>query len=96
LFVNMHPNAKNGTHKDIAKEVWAIDLGTKKLLSRSPIDNSISLAVTHGKAPVLFSVDSEAITLTRYEVNLADNFKIKFGRLFEAKLGYTQLVWVDN
>jgi methylamine dehydrogenase heavy chain len=96
LFVNMHPNARNGTHKDLAKEVWAIDLSTKKLLSRSPIDSSISLAVTQGKEPVLFSVDSEAITLTKYEVNPADKFTAKFERLFEAKLGYTQLVWVDN
>lgn len=96
LFVNMHPNARNGSHKDPAKEVWAIDLSTKKLLGRSPIDGSTSLAVTQGKEPVLFSVDSEAVTLTRYEVDPAANFAIKFGRLFQATGEYTQLVWVDN
>jgi len=29
LFITMHPNAKNGTHKFQGDEVWAINLGTK-------------------------------------------------------------------
>lgn len=96
LFVNMHPNAKNGNHKDPGKEVWAINLGSKKLLSRSPIKNSNSLAVTQDKNPVLYSVDADNAILSKYDVNPAANFSVKFVSKLQAKGEYTYLVWVDN
>ena len=96
LFVNMHPNAKNGNHKDPGKEVWAINLGTKKLLSRSAINNSNSLAVTQDKKPVLFSVDAKTAVLSKYDINPTANFAAKFVSKFQAKGEYTYLVWVDN
>jgi methylamine dehydrogenase heavy chain len=96
LFINMHPNAKNGSHKDPGKEVWAINLSTKKVLSRSVINNSNSLAVTQDKKPVLFSVDAEDAVLSRYETNPAANFKTKFVSKFQAKGEYTYLVWLDR
>lgn len=96
LFVNMHPGVKDGGHKDPGKEVWAIDLKTKKILSRSAVDNATSLAVTEGKNPVLFTVDAKKAVLSRYEVDPASNFTAKFVRNFQAKGEYTYLVWVDN
>lgn len=96
LFVNMHPNARNGSHKDPAKEVWAINLNTKKLVSRSSVNNSSSLAVTQDKNPTLFSLDIKKAVLSKYDIISASNFVAKFTSKFQAKGEYTYLVWVDN
>ncbi len=96
LFINMHPNPKNGSHKEPGKEVWVIDLNTKKLLSRSAIDNAISLVVTQDKKPVLFSVDDVKAVLRKYDIDPTSNFSAKFVSQFQAKGEYTFLVWVDN
>lgn len=96
LFINMHPNAKNGSHKEPGKEVWAINLNTKKILSRSAINESSSLAVTQGIKPVLFSVDDVKAVLRKYDIDSTSDFSIKFVSEFQAKGDYTYLVWVDN
>lgn len=96
LFVNMHPGVKNGNHKDPGKEVWAINLSTKKILSRSAIADGTSVAVTQGKNPVLFFIDAKKTVLSRYEVDPETNFSAKFVRSFQAKGEYTYVVWVDD
>lgn len=76
LFVAMHPDAKEGSHKDRAKEVWAVDLKKQKLLSRSVVEGVNSLTVTEGVAPVLFGMNDEG-DLQRYEVDPEAKFAAK-------------------
>ncbi|MBD9375437.1 amine dehydrogenase [Rhizobium sp. ARZ01] len=77
LFVTMHPDAKDGSHKDPATEIWAIDLGARKVLSRSPVEGIKFIAVTSGKTPDLYGVNDSDGILTRFEVNPAGEFTVK-------------------
>jgi methylamine dehydrogenase heavy chain len=78
MFVTMHPEAYDGSHKDGAKEIWAVSLKTKKVLARTPIeieDSGIaSLEVTQGKNPVLFAQDAELGAVYRFTIDPKANF----------------------
>lgn len=56
MFVTMHPNGKEGSHKDGAKEIWGIDMVSHKVVTRVKTANTISLAVSQTKNPVLFAL----------------------------------------
>lgn len=68
LFLSMHPEAKEGSHKDLAKEVWAIDLATRKVLSRSPVEELATIAVDGADASVLVGL-TEDYRVIRYTVD---------------------------
>lgn len=96
LFVSMHPNAEEGSHKATGTEAWAINLKTRQLLYRSAIAGATSLAVTQGDKPVLYAIDADTTTLSRYDVDPSAKFAAKFsGKVGETgKYGF--LVWVSE
>ncbi|NYZ12561.1 amine dehydrogenase [Azospirillum sp. RWY-5-1] len=59
LFVAMHPDAGNGSHKNPAEEIWAYDLKAKKILSRSAVEHVASFAISADEAPVLFGLTED-------------------------------------
>jgi len=75
LFVGMHPNAREGSHKDPAKEIWAYNLATKRLLYRSPVDDILSLTATDAPSPVVYV--SKPRLLIRYEADPEAKFALK-------------------
>ncbi|WP_081193837.1 amine dehydrogenase large subunit [Halomonas sp. BC1] len=75
LFVTMHSDAYNGSHKNAAEEVWAVDLSSGDVLSRTPVHELSSISVTEGDAPILFGLDEES-TLTRYDVDVDAGFTL--------------------
>jgi methylamine dehydrogenase heavy chain len=75
LFVGMHPNAHEGSHKDAAKEIWAYNLATKRLLYRSPVDDILSLTATDAASPVVYA--SKPKLLIRYEADPEAKFALK-------------------
>lgn len=77
LFIGMHPDAKEGSHKDKAKEVWAVDLKAKKVLYRSDVEPMVSIAVTSGKTPLLFGLNDEEGIMWRYEIDPEAKFAAK-------------------
>lgn len=68
-FVLMHSGAAEGSHKDPAEEIWAIDVAGKKVLYRSPAEHQKSIAVTKSSPPVLFLANDDDGVVTRYEVD---------------------------
>lgn len=76
LFVAMHPDAEDGSHKNEAEEIWAVDLDDKKVLYRSNAEGEISISVTAGKHPVLFGFGEEG-QVQRYEVDPDAKFAAK-------------------
>lgn len=68
-FVLMHPDAQEGSHKDAAQEIWAVDVAGKKLLYRSVAEEESSITVSKSSPPVLFLASDENSTITRYEVD---------------------------
>jgi len=69
LYVGMHPNGHEGSHKDPAKEIWKVDLAAHKVVARGKSDGAICLLVSRGAKPVLFAENGESGSLTRYDAD---------------------------
>ena len=67
IYLAMHPNGKEGSHKVGAKEIWEFDLTSKKLLRRAHANQEVSLAVTHSGAALLVGVDAATAALHTYD-----------------------------
>jgi methylamine dehydrogenase heavy chain len=62
LFVTMHSNGAEGSHKNPAEEIWVFDLKTKKRLARLPGHAAIALtASTDGKR--VYAIDIMKLSL---------------------------------
>lgn len=67
LYVAMHPDGGEGSHKNPAKEIWAFDLKTKKRVARLPGHAAIAVtASSNGKR--LLAVDIEKLTLVAIDL----------------------------
>lgn len=55
LFVGMHPNGAEGSHKTPAQEIWALDPKARKILTRAPGHNALALAVNQEGPPLVFA-----------------------------------------
>jgi methylamine dehydrogenase heavy chain len=75
LFVLMHAGAFDGSHKNGAEEIWAVDLRRRAVLYRSNAEGETHIAVTQDRAaPILFTSNSHEGGLSRYEVDPAARF----------------------
>ncbi len=63
MFVLMHPEGQEGSHKNPAAEIWAFDLAAKKRVARIPGNNAISLAAIQGGTPRLVALDAMTMGL---------------------------------
>ncbi|HEY0878262.1 MAG TPA: amine dehydrogenase large subunit [Zeimonas sp.] len=63
LYVLMHPDGQEGSHKNPAAEIWAFDLATKKRVARIPGNNAISVAAIQEGAPRLVALDAMTMGL---------------------------------
>ncbi|TCO69567.1 amine dehydrogenase large subunit [Rhodovulum euryhalinum] len=68
LFVGMHPESFDGSHKKGMEEIWAIDLATGTVAARSKVEHLSSITVTPAAAPVLFGTTEEG-KLIRYDID---------------------------
>lgn len=76
LFVAMHPDAREGSHKDAAKEVWAVDMKKQTVLYRSLVEPLKSLALAESPTLTLYGLNENG-ALFRYEVDPEAKFAIK-------------------
>ncbi|WP_134681156.1 amine dehydrogenase large subunit [Paracoccus ravus] len=95
LFILMHAGAKEGSHKDPAREIWTYDLAAKKLVGRSEAHHENTLAVSKGEKPVLFAASEEG-NLTRYDYaeEAGEVFLTKAGE-FEGLSSFPALITTD-
>jgi methylamine dehydrogenase heavy chain len=70
-YVLMHSNGTEGSHKNPAEEIWAVDLAGKKVVGRAPAVTAIALTVNQGDQPVLFAIDGLKAEVVRYELPAA-------------------------
>lgn len=66
LYVGMHKNGAEGSHKNPADEIWAYDLASGKRVARSPAAGTTTLAVTQGAAPRLLAFDGTKAMLNAF------------------------------
>jgi len=72
LFVLMHPNGAEGSHKNPGEEIWAYDVAGKKLLSRSPTTTAFALGVGGQEgAPALYAANQAEGKVHRYTADAA-------------------------
>jgi methylamine dehydrogenase heavy chain len=77
LFVLMHPNGAEGSHKNPAEEIWAYDIAGEQLLSRSP--TTVAFSITGGRqegAPVLYIANLGDAQVHRYSADPAADFAL--------------------
>lgn len=67
LYVTMHPDGKEGSHKNPALEIWAFDLKTRQRLQRIEGNNAVALAVSQGAKPLLFAIDPFKAAIVSYD-----------------------------
>lgn len=71
LFVLMHADPTDGSHKSPAEEIWAIDMASGQVVGRSEAHHEASLTVSGGDVPAVFTIDHSG-GVHRYAVTKAD------------------------
>lgn len=61
LFISMHPGAHDGTHKRGSREIWAYDLGNKRVIHRLPLKDVRAFAVSNEEIPALYAVRGQEL-----------------------------------
>lgn len=74
LFVAMHSGGKEGSHKDPAREIWVIDVKSKKRLARLPGNNAVAITVSQVDRPRLFALDAMSMGLVVYDAGAKPRF----------------------
>ncbi len=60
LYVLMHPDGHNGTHKDGGAELWVYEPKAKKRVAKIPLKTwGVSVTATHGKKPYVLVTNAE-------------------------------------
>lgn len=67
IYVAMHDNGKEGSHKLPAKEIWVFDLASKERLQRAPGGNGIAMTLTKEDTPLLYVYDGMTTEFHKYE-----------------------------
>jgi methylamine dehydrogenase heavy chain len=70
-YLAMHSKGTEGSHKNPAEEIWAVDLATKKVLGRVPSVPSIAMTVSQSDKPALYALDALKAEVVRYDVSAA-------------------------
>lgn len=85
MYVLMFPNSKDGDHRSPAREVWAVDVTSKKVLSRSTINPSNGVAYSALPSPALFMNDTAAGALVRYAVNPQAGYSVRMDKKLDVR-----------
>jgi methylamine dehydrogenase heavy chain len=77
LFVPMHEDAKDGSHKNASAEIWAYDIAARAMLYQSPAEGIVSLAVTDAAEPVLYGLNEDEAEVISYAADSKARFALK-------------------
>ena len=83
LFVLMHPDGEDGSHKGGGTEVWVFDVDAKKRVGRIVLKEwGVSIEVTKGEHPYL-AVTNGNMDMDVYSVDTGEWLRFIGGRAFE-------------
>jgi methylamine dehydrogenase heavy chain len=77
VFILMHSEAYEGSHKDGSEEIWAYSLSKNQLVSRSPAEDLVALAATQDKEPRLYGSNEDDESVDEYQLADAKKFIFK-------------------
>ena len=69
VYILMHPNAAEGSHKNPSAEIWSYDVRNKHLLARSPAANFTSLTISPSDPLALFAINTVESKIVRLAVD---------------------------
>jgi len=75
LYVQMHKDGAEGSHKNPAEEIWAYDVKAKKLLARSATQPITSLTISQSGPTALYGVNPIDAAVVRYSVGTDGSVK---------------------
>lgn len=79
LYVLMHDKAYDGSHTDAGKEVWAVDMKKRAVVSRSTVRPTKAIFVVGGDKPALFAFggEKEDTGVSRYAIDKTAAFTVR-------------------
>ncbi|MBS64317.1 amine dehydrogenase large subunit [Salinisphaera sp.] len=77
LFMIVHSNAYEGSHKDMSEQIWAYSLADEKLVARSKAPHLVSLATSQGERPTLYGANEEESSVDVYTPTAQGGFEFK-------------------
>lgn len=94
LFVMMHADPKEGSHKSPAEEIWAVRTETGEVVGRSEAHHETSIAVSDGEAPTLFGIDHLG-GVNKYDVSIGDEVSLALTATREGLATFATIVATD-
>ncbi|MBT8446315.1 MAG: amine dehydrogenase, partial [Gammaproteobacteria bacterium] len=75
LYVLMHPEGAEGTHKDGGSEVWIYDVKARKRIMRMPLKTwAVTIEVTQGGNPLLLTTNVD-MQIDVYNISNGDHLR---------------------
>jgi methylamine dehydrogenase heavy chain len=87
MFVLMIPDAQEGDQDSFGKEVWAVDVKERRVLSRSTMGSANGVAYAPLPTPALFSNDNDAKALVRYAVDPKAGYSVRMDKRLVVSVG---------
>jgi methylamine dehydrogenase heavy chain len=87
LYVLMRPNSKNGDHREASSEVWAVNVNTNKVISRSTVTAATGMTFAPAPTPMLFMNDRDAEKLVRYAVDPNAAYTVRVDKTMDVGAG---------
>ena len=67
MYVAMHKNGREGSHKFPGDEIWSYDIKSQSRIGRSPGNNTIAMTLTKEQTPHLYAYDGINLQIHKYE-----------------------------
>ena len=67
LYVAMHKEGRDGSHKWPAQEIWVYNVKSQKRVDRAPGGNSVAMTLTKEEKPLLFLYDGVEAKFHKYQ-----------------------------
>ncbi len=67
LYVAMHDGARDGSHKQPAKEIWVFDIDSRQRIDRAPGGNAVAMTLTKEDSPALYVYDGMHAKFHKYQ-----------------------------
>lgn len=75
IYIGMHDQGKEGSHKNPAKSIWVMDLGAKKKVDEIPGRNALSMNISNNDESTLYILDAIDNTINSVDLSTKANSK---------------------
>ena len=88
VHVLMRPNSKEGDHREPSSEVWAVNIDTNKVISRSTVTSATGMTYAPLPKPALLMNDREGKSVVRYAVDPSAAYTVRAEKKVAVALGH--------